>query len=419
MVALSIVFAQHSKSKHPSSPFDSCLILPFPQSLLNSSVVQLAPPTCPIVNRIPIMADDKFTLIPHSGSSLSQIGPRGGQILAEMVNGALALSRGTGSDTRLTRRFRIGDHELCEPDYQQILLWAKALQLEPATVVQRLLQKSKRENEQTNKTQIINGRMIRLGWDTELLPLNTFEWVDDLAIEAIIFFDETDEKILQYIFGEQDNQCVTLNLSGVPHLTELRCSCRRITSLDLSKQSLLTTLDCSGTQLKSLDLSTVPLLTTLNCSANELTSLNLSHVPLLTTLKCSGNQLTSLRLADVPLLTTLDCRANKFTSLDLTGVPKLEVLRCDNNHLERLDLSSVQMLAELECGDNYLTNLDISAVPLLTSLSCANQDFFWLDPMRKRQNRIAELDVRVLRLLVKLSYCKDKTLLIQRPDQNF
>jgi hypothetical protein len=366
------------------------------------------------------MAADKLTLIPHSGSSLSQIRPRGGQILAEMVNGALALSRVNGSDTRLARRFRIGDHELCEPDYQQILLWAKALELEPVTVFERLLKEPKHANEQRHKTQIINGRMTRLGWDTELLPLNTFEWVDDLAIEAIFFLDETDEKILQYIFGEQDHQCRTLNLSSVPYLTELRCSYRKITSLDLSKQSLLTTLDCSASHLTSLDLSTVPLLTTLNCGSNELTSLNLSHVPQLTTLKCSGNQLTSLRLTDVPQLTTLDCSANKFTSLDLTGVPNLEVLRCDSNHLEKLDLASVPMLAELDCGDNYLSNLDLSVVPLLTSLSCANQEFFsWLDPMRKKQNRIAELDVRALWLLVKLSYHKDKTRLIQRPDQNF
>jgi len=68
------------------------------------------------------MADEKLPLTLHSGSGLVQIGPQGGRILEEMVNSALVLSRATGSSTTLMRRFRIGEHELCEPDYQQILL---------------------------------------------------------------------------------------------------------------------------------------------------------------------------------------------------------------------------------------------------------------------------------------------------------
>ena len=103
------------------------------------TAVLLAPCSHPHVNRHSTMADEKLPLTLHSGSGLAQIGSQGGRILAEMVNGALVLSRTTGSSAALMRRFRIGEHELCEPDYQQILVWAKALELVAETVIERLL----------------------------------------------------------------------------------------------------------------------------------------------------------------------------------------------------------------------------------------------------------------------------------------
>jgi Leucine-rich repeat (LRR) protein len=260
------------------------------------------------------MSDEKLPLTLHSGSGLVQIGPLGGRILAEMVNGALVLSRATGSSAALMRRFRIGEHELCEPDYQQILLWAKALDLEPETVIESLLADAKFVSKQGSATQIVNGRIIKLCWDIELLPLVSVAWVKGLVIETI---------------------------------------------------------DCSYCRLTELDLSAVPLLTSLSCGDNQLTELELSAVPLLTLLYCGDNQLTELDLSTVPILAKLVCHTNQLTELDLWAVPLLTELYCFTNELTELDLSDVPLLTVLYCSSNQLTELELSAVPLLTKLDCS------------------------------------------------
>jgi Leucine-rich repeat (LRR) protein len=299
------------------------------------------------------MSDEKLPLTLHSGSALVQIGPQGGRILAEMVNGALVLSRATGSSAALMRRFRIGTHELCEPDYQQILLWANSLKLEPKMVIERLLAKPKSISKRGPGTKIVNGRIIKLGLDMGLLPLVTFEWVKGLIIEDITFF--------------------------VPEQHEL---VKRSLSLQLPE---LRSLNCNRVGFSILDLSSVPQLTSLNCGGNQLTKLDLSAVPLLTSLYCWANQLTELELSAVPVLTSLHCGANQLTKLDLSGVP---------------------LLTSLYCGFNQLSELKLAVVPLLTSLECGF-------------NELAELDMRALRNLSFLFYSKDKTRLIQRPDQDF
>ena len=49
-----------------------------------------------------------------------------------MVDNSLAFAR---QETR----FKIGEYEWREPDYQQIQLWAEALKMEPATVIELLI----------------------------------------------------------------------------------------------------------------------------------------------------------------------------------------------------------------------------------------------------------------------------------------
>jgi hypothetical protein len=137
-----------------------------------------------------------------------------------MVNGALVLSRTTGSSAALMRRFRIGEHELCEPDYQQILLWAKSLELEPETVIERL---PKERNGRyglgkIDGTVFENGRIIKLEWDFDLLPIDSFGWVKGLLIQTI---------------DCGDCRLIELDLSAVPLLTDLGCSDNELTELDI------------------------------------------------------------------------------------------------------------------------------------------------------------------------------------------
>lgn len=341
------------------------------------------------------MADEKLPLTLHSGSGLVQIGPQGGRILAEMVNGALALSRTAESSGALTRRFRIGAHELCEPDYQQILLWTKALELEPETVIERLLADQKGQPRQDLVTLILNGRIIKLGWDMHLLPLVSFEWVEGLIIESI------------HLFGRTQQSSAERNLSlSLPELRCLSISYMGFSRFDLSAVPLLTSLSCSENQLIELDLPAVPLLTKLHCRDNQLSKLELSAVPLLTELDCSRNELIELDLSAVPMLTSLYCYNNQLIELDLPAIPLLTELYCSNNQLTELELSAVPLLTELGCSGNELTELDLSAVPLLTELYC-------------RDNQLSELDISPLWDLTDLSYDEDETHLIQRPDQNF
>ena len=78
---------------------------------------------------------DKNWLVVRSDSLLSKTGP--GRILAGMVEEMLAL--GKEGAVLQTAEFKICDYTWCEPDYRQILLWAEALKIEPATVIKKLI----------------------------------------------------------------------------------------------------------------------------------------------------------------------------------------------------------------------------------------------------------------------------------------
>jgi hypothetical protein len=272
-----------------------------------------------------------------------------------------------------SRKIMVGSHEFYDPDYQQILLWAKALRMEPNEVLVRLLTDPVEELKQ-HKTLIKDGRIVQLYWMMDLLPLEHFEWVDGLVIESIYFV----------VSEEPTNSLGTLVLP-LPQLQSLFC-----TSLGLTR----------------LDLSMVPLLTELNCNANQLTELDLSAVPELSFLDCCANQLTELDLSAVPELRLLWCSANQLTELDFTRVPQLKGLGCSANQLTKLDLSAVPQILILKCSHNQITELDLSTVPLLTHLHCP-------------ANQISALDIRPLKNLKTLQCDRHLARLIERPDQNF
>ena len=117
------------------------------------------------------MSTEDLPLVVYPTAALQVMGQGGTRIVTEMVTGALELSR----DASLMPRFRIGEHEFCEPDYRQIRLWAEALELEPEVLIERLLTEPKADNRKKHLTRFERGRIIKLGWDVELLPLGVFE----------------------------------------------------------------------------------------------------------------------------------------------------------------------------------------------------------------------------------------------------
>jgi len=296
------------------------------------------------------------SLILRPSSALEKLGAGPKAIMDGMVSDALALVQ--SHDLALAAKlFRIGDYEFCDPDYRQILILAKALRLKPNEVLERLLRTEIDVGSGggvIKKLEIVNGHIVKLVWDFELLPIPVFEWVNGLCIQSIAFKGEV-------------TASVAIKLSM---LQELYCFCIGLEQINLSNVPNLTKLVCYGNLLNKLDLSNVPNLKTLWCHKNQLSELDLSNIPNLTRLVCFGNLLNKLDLSNVPNLTGLGCRSNLLNKLDLSNVPNLKTLWCHDNQLSELDLSNVTNLKTLWCQGNQITKLDIQSLNKLTKLHC-------------------------------------------------
>ena len=364
-------------------------------------------------------AAQNFSLVRRTPGAVGQTRPGVKRIVVGMVGETLELAR-KNTQALAERRFRIGDHELCEPDYRQILWWAEAMHLSGEEVILRLLRDSEAALSELgfagwsggSSSVIEEGRLRHLVWDSRVLPLAEFHWEPGLQITGAAFLGPPDwSPSLQLrlpsllTLGCAAVGLRQLDLSRTPLLTKLWCRHNQLTELDLTSVPLLTELSCSSNPLTELDLTPVPLLTELYCDRNELTELDLTPVPLLTKLVCGSNPLTELDLAPVPLITVLHCEGNKLTELDLTPVPLLTNLVCCSNPLTILDLSPVPLVTFLFCRNNRITALELASVPLLNTLNCEGSS-------------IRVLNIRPFRDLG-LTYDKTKTVLLQRPDQHF
>lgn len=355
---------------------------------------------------------NNFALVSRPMGAVEKVQSGAKRVLSRMVSDALSQAKEEKS-ALAAARFQIGEYELREPDYRQILIWAKALALEPEEVIQRLRTAQavyeQGENELNCREEaddkaagegvpiFTDGAILKLYWDFELLPLEDFEWVAGLKVEVLFFFASVVE--------EAPN--LRLNL---PHLRHLTCQDMLLSELDLSGVPRLSSLVCSRNRLTKLDLSKVTELTTLECGFNPLIELNLSGVPKLRELDCMDGRLNKLDLSPVPQLEKVSCFGNQLDEVDTSGLSLLNCLWCGNNQLSKLDLSSVPMLETLMCFRNRLVELDLSKVPKLTTLGCGD-------------NCLAKIDIRSLPGLQEFSYKPDgegvTPRIIQHPDQHF
>jgi hypothetical protein len=344
------------------------------------------------------MADDeRNALVVQGPRSLAEVGAGARKILSNVVSDALTVASSREKALSSTP-FRIGDYELRQSDYTQILNWAKALTIDSETLIKRLENISFTPNVLREKMffTVEKGAIVSLSLDVVALPLKNFDWVTGLSILDLAVFRE----VLR-------NKNISLSLSSVL-LSSLRSLFIRyieLIELDLSKVPNLTELWCDRNQLTDLDLSKVPNLAELWCDLNQLTELDLSRVPNLTILSCGINQLTELDISNAPNLTRLSCMRNKLTELDLSNVPNLSILFCHGNILTELYPSNVPQLTNLDCSANQISELDLSAVPNLTILHC-------------EKNLITELDVTANRALTEL-HCDGSVRIVKLPNQNF
>ncbi|MDP1589861.1 MAG: leucine-rich repeat domain-containing protein [Prosthecobacter sp.] len=373
------------------------------------------------------MSPEDLPLVHQPGSSLVAVGPSGERIVAEMMSGALALSRlDAKAEAALVPRFKIGEHEFCEPDYRQILLWAESLDMEPETVLERLTEAPRFSDpwsfepwQKCNSTKFENGRIVRLALNLESLPIREFTWVEGLGIEALIFILPQDH--------DSEDSHFNLHPLPLPKLERLFCHFLGLDRLDLSSVPQLFHLGCSGCHLRELDLSAVPKLEFLSCDHNEISSLNVGAAPCLQYLECRDNMLTELDLTAVPNLKELHCTGNQLTNLDLSSSFELGVLECSGNRLSALDVRHCHRLRSLGCEDNQLTALALPCFSQLTQLNCQNNELRelnvseqpFLEAIWCEHNSIEELKVFDLLNLADLKYDKGKTRVNQRIDQDF
>jgi hypothetical protein len=258
-------------------------------------------------------------------------------ILARMTSGVLAADRSKSAQDNGVR-FRLGKYEFREPDYRQIELWAKALDMTVEAVLNGL---------ENDRFQVIDGAIQSISWHFSIFPSCPNYWINGLKIKRLYF------EALEY-----NPMFSRLNLEYHPVVSR---------SLQLNLPSL-EILDCYWMGLQEIILSNMSMLKELILMENYLTKLDLCNVPKLEKLNCVLNRLTELNLSNVPMLKELSCESNQLTELNLSNLPMLETVGLGDNHLSELNLSNVPMLRKLYCLGNRLTKLDLSNVPILSKL---------------------------------------------------
>ncbi len=323
-------------------------------------------------------------LVPQSSTGLST-NSSGKRVVSRMVSEALEIAKREATQA-VRKIFKVGKFELCEPDYQQILVWGKALGWAPENVLNVLSEMPwDPENGGSAKFRIEGGSIKELIWDGGRLPIEAFEWNAGLELECLSILSNMPKWSASH---------------ALPSLRTLRIYNLALTELDLSLTPRLRQLSLRNNQLTELDISSVPEINVLSCRDSHLTKLDLSPVQGLKFLDCSGNQLTGLDLSTIPGLKMLFCTRNQLSDLDLSPVPGLEMLSCSRNQLTDLDLSPVSMLTSLYCSDNRLRKLELSPTPRLAELHCILNPLKKLDlrPLDKPHIKIDCMpDVRIIR----------------------
>ena len=145
------------------------------------------------------------------------------------------------TDIQERATFKLCDYDLKVQDYQQILVWAKELNRDPEYIFEKLEDAEYQAFEgDTLKLEIKGSAIVTLVWDFNELPLNHFQWIDDLSIANIVFKNGSGDEGL------------FLNL---PALRRLYCPENRLKQLELTNTPELRLLDCSENALTSLSLS--------------------------------------------------------------------------------------------------------------------------------------------------------------------
>jgi hypothetical protein len=285
-------------------------------------------------------------------------------------------------------RFHLGNYTFRRPDYNQILAWARALEMDPLQLLAVLEETSWDLNEggmlesigliEFIKFEVEDGSIVSLAWDFERLPILSAVWEQDLRIRSFGTDGPTATGSLLLrgnqtsliIIDCRQSQLKILDLQGGSELMMLWCSENQLQELSLENNTRLWWIRCEDNQLAKLNLQCVPKLMILTCANNQLQALDLSKVNSLALLRCHANQIKELDLHYTPKLFFLYCQDNQLTELDLRCVPELKQLWCHSNRLHALDLANLNSLKMVTCHSNQIKELDLQCLPVLKEIWC-------------------------------------------------
>ena len=282
-------------------------------------------------------------------SGLAKLPNNESSALTEIINRSLVHIQ---TSKVLAVRHRVGEYELCGPDYKLVCALAEDLGYSPERVLIQLMDTSSyQEGYNTDGTLAWRVDCYDTWFCDEIQNESPSIIVDGRFKSLLVMGDKLPITSIPSIDGLSINR---VTLHNCYHLGE--------NSLDINLQYFLDLeeFSCRSVNLKNLELEHLPKLRKLICNDSNLMELNLSKVPNLKILDCGNNQLENLDVSPVPGLVELRCSGNKLTKLDLSPVPNLIALHCSGNELTALNLSVVPHLTELYCSENYIRKLDFS-----------------------------------------------------------
>ncbi len=259
--------------------------------------------------------------------------------------GGSLVSRVSGEAVRylpnITKKtYRVGDYELNEQSYRQIMVWLDQIKASGGDVT-------------------LEGFARAQLWDPEII----FNFIVERFREKEGFDIRCDQLAVIRIRHAAEDAQVQL-----AHSKSVRISIPFITAPSIHINELINHGDYRYIKNRYNNKSIKPWIIDQDIIAVRLFSMNeidLSSAPKLRKVRCCDNNLEYLDISKLPDLIELDCRRNKLTKLDISMSKKLNKLDCSKNFLTNLDLSNSWSLKKLKCNTQLtapemgLKNIDI------------------------------------------------------------
>ncbi len=179
----------------------------------------------------------------------------------------------------------------------------------------------------------------------------------------------------------QSGPSASVDLSGLPYLTNVLLSNLNISSIDLSGLTWLWMLDLDGNALTSIDLPLSGTIWYLDLSDNQLDSISLPEDKTLWQLDLNNNHLTQLYIPPTSLV-NLNVADNPLTILDATWSVLSNLRSLDLGWtqiaLDTIDFSASSLLTYLNLSGDGLSTFSFTGLDSLNQIVLSNNNFSWV-----------------------------------------